>query len=380
MLIEVRGTEFVNRGAHLMLLAALQQIRQRRPRARVAMRAFAAGCPYERRAELGLYQLVTIGRVARLSNLASRMVPEIVRCRLGLALEREIDLVLDAGGFAYSDQRGSKVTERAARAVVRWKRHGTAVVLLPQAFGPFLGSQIRRHFRVIVEHADLIYVRDQQSEEHVVSLVGMRPNLRRAPDFTSLLPGISSAQSQGIAGMYCIVPNCRMVDRTPSDIGAAYVRMMAQCAEILSRLGCSPFLLLHEGADDVVLAQKIVDRAAVPLRIVDNPDPLAVKGIIGNCGGMIGSRYHALVSALSQGVPALAVGWSHKYQGLFDDYGFSEGILSVKESERELQRKIAWICRVPGRQQVLCRIDRRAVMERDQVQLMWDEIFHRVAL
>ena len=358
-----------------MLLAALQQIRRRRARAMVAMRAFAFGCPYERRAELGLYQLVTIGRLARLSNLASRMVPQYFRCRLGLALEREIGLVLDAGGFAYSDQRGPKVTKRAARAVVRWKRNGTTIILLPQAFGPFQSSRIRRDFRVIMEHADLVYARDQQSEDHIVSLVGKTPNLRRAPDFTNLLGGTSTVQSQEAKGMYCIVPNYRMIDRTPSDVGAVYVSMMAKCAEMISQLGCRPFLLLHEGGDDLDLAEKIAQRSSVPLSIVDNPDPLAVKGIIRNCEGMIGSRYHALVSALSQGVPALAVGWSHKYPGLFDDYGFSDGIVSAKASESELEKKVALICREPSRQQVRSTILRRAEMLREHAQLMWDEIF-----
>lgn len=52
-----------------------------------------------------------------------------------------------------------------------------------------------------------------------------------------------------------------------------------------------------------------------------------------------------MVSALSQGVPSLATGWSQKYQQLFEDYGFSEGLVSVIGSDDELEAKIDLLIR-----------------------------------
>ncbi len=43
---------------------------------------------------------------------------------------------------------------------------------------------------------------------------------------------------------------------------------------------------------------------------------------------MVASRYHACVAALSSGVPALVVGWHHKYEELFKYYGQEKWIVS----------------------------------------------------
>jgi len=363
-----------------MLLAILDQIRSRHPHARVAMRAFASGAPFERRAELGVFQLVTIGRLPKLSNLASQLIPAFVRCRLGVVLEREIGLVLDAGGFAYSDQRGPMPTKRAARAIRRWKRNATRVVLLPQAFGPFNNRSIQRDFRMIVEHADLIYARDARSHQYITELVGRNDTVRRAPDFTNLLAASVAKHGDHFAGRVCIVPNQRMIDKTTAQTGRAYVRMMACCAKVLDEMQLRPFMLLHEGPGDRDLAARIIAETNLRLHMVDYRDPLEIKGVIGSCLAVVGSRYHALVNALSQAVPALAAGWSHKYEELFDDYGFAQGMLSVHNDEQEIRRKVEMIVREPERDRIIQCITRTGAIERARARQMWDEIFRSAAI
>lgn len=43
--------------------------------------------------------------------------------------------------------------------------------------------------------------------------------------------------------------------------------------------------------------------------------------MIGACDLMLGSRFHALIAALSSGVPAVAIGWAHKYPELLGEFG-----------------------------------------------------------
>ena len=82
--------------------------------------------------------------------------------------------------------------------------------------------------------------------------------------------------------------------------------------------GRNPFVLVHESGD-----KNLADRLASVnpnIPVIHESNPLYIKGIIGHSKFLIGSRFHSLVSGLSQGVPSLGTGWSHKYIELFDQF------------------------------------------------------------
>src|SRR5690606_33677761 len=129
-------------------------------------------------------------------------------------LDKEIDFILDASGFSYSDQWGVDSSLELANASRRWKKLGKKSILLPQAFGPFSSPRIRKAVRIFVDNIDLIYAREQQSYDYLVSVVGERENIKIAPDFTNLLDGIVPENFDSTLNQFCIVPNYRMVDKT----------------------------------------------------------------------------------------------------------------------------------------------------------------------
>src|SRR6185312_6764631 len=45
------------------------------------------------------------------------------------------------------------------------------------------------------------------------------------------------------------------------------------------------------------------------------------KRFIANSRFLLSSRFHGLVNGLSQRVPSMAIGWTHKYDGILEIYG-----------------------------------------------------------
>ena len=91
---------------------------------------------------------------------------------------------------------------------------------------------------------------------------------------------------------------------------------------------------------------------------------------------MIGSRFHALVSALSQGVPAFAIGWSHKYEELFADYEFIDGIINLENFEQEYKRAFRYINNDGFRDElVLSLLSKSSYLKKKSLE-MWMQVFN----
>ena len=103
-------------------------------------------------------------------------------------------------------------------------------------------------------------------------------------------------------------------------------------------------------------------------------DALTIKGIIGISAGLIGSRYHALISALSQGVPSLATGWSHKYKMLFEEYGLRDGCLQLPVEFSIVKAHIDRMVNESSRRQIVPMLVNAATINREQTELMWQKI------
>jgi len=373
MLIEIRKAGFVNKGAELMLHATLQKMREAYPDAQFVMTPNSSA-PYEKRTELGFLQKAWLWRYSLQWGDLAMIAPKKLREMYGIVLDKEIDIVIDAAGFLYGDHAGDGNSQELADSCKRWKKNGTKIILLPQAFGPFTSPKIKEAIKTVADNADLIFARDPISYEYLTGVAGERQTIKIAPDFTNLLEGVLPSDFDVEKNRFCIVPNYQMIAKTAKDQSKTYVPFMIKCTQYLLEKDQKPFVLIHEGANDLMIAQKISEAVGGNLPVVLEPHPLKIRGILGACEGSIGSRFHGLVSALSQNVPALATGWSHKYKMLFEDYGFSEGLMDVMADEKEIKKKIDLIINLESKKVIQKTIEANSKKLKDMSEKMWKDV------
>ena len=325
MIVEIRGVNFRNKGAELMLHAVLQQARAPEGEP-IRFALHERGGTEAQRRSLGLDTVrwksaSRLPLAAAVHNRLPGWMPEGMRRARRLVAPEEIDVVLDASGFAYGDPWGARKSEVPADYYEGLKRRGTRIVLLPQQLGPFADAEVRRHFARILDLADLVFARDPISLDNARAIAPEAP-IRQAPDFTPGVEGRVPGYFAQVERAACLVPNQQMVAKGSPEASGAYRGFLATAAREMLELGLNLHLLIHDDSPgDVVLAEGVCADLGIDVPIIREPDPLVVKGILSRCHVTVGSRFHGLVSALSYGVPSLGTGWSHKYRMLFEDFG-----------------------------------------------------------
>src|SRR5690606_972616 len=142
--IEIRGVSFVNKGAELMLHAVKEQLEKKYPNAKLIMEVNVgrgltkAKDEINKITENGLF-IKLVGRRYKISiPLLLSFLPNRILSKYNIVLEKDIDVILDASGFAFGDQWGVDFArKRLTSNLSKWKKQGKKIILLPQAFGPF---------------------------------------------------------------------------------------------------------------------------------------------------------------------------------------------------------------------------------------------------
>lgn len=372
--IEVRGIGFPNKGAELMLLSICYQIEQRYPGARVCL---SPKLPFRFRKNYPTYQIARVVRFGLDFGHVFYLLPRKLREMFGIVMPRELDVLLDASGFAYGDQwTAGKSLDSSVAEVVRFKKNGNRkVIFLPQAMGPFSGDHLIRNMYQIFQSADLVYVRDSSSMAYIQELTAAE-HIRQAPDFTNLLEVNNQTSFDKDPLSIYFIPNSKMIEMKHATESGSYESFMAGLIKAAKTNGFTPMLLIHEGDKDAELAEKIAELSMMDVPIVRPDSAAQVKAVIATAKLVVSSRFHGIVSSLSQGIPVMATGWSHKYQCLLDDYGVGEYIFDEREDlPAAIDAMLNLMCKEHIYRDTVETITRCSVAEKQRSMRMWAEVF-----
>lgn len=313
IVIEIRGIGFPNKGAELMLLAILEHFKD--------VDLFWCMAPkndYIHRSVYPLWQKTEIDYKG--FNVASplSLLPWKFRRFFGLISESEVDYIFDASGFAYGDQWGLLNSQKLAAKIIKWKSQGKKTILFPQAFGPFTDDKHRLLIKNICENADLIFARDVDSLNTLKS-ISNTDNISLSPDFTPSI-SVSTSNVNILNDHICFIPNTKMLVKGDDTEKQHYLNFFVELIDSAIHLNQQVALLSHDGDRDEILINAIQQKVKFPIPCFYIDSAKELKETISKSKIVVSSRFHGLVSALSNGVPVIATGWSHKYQNLLADY------------------------------------------------------------
>ena len=296
--------------------------------------------PYSDRARYGLLTMLPEARLGR-STLVTGLMSRTMRNTYGLVSPQDVSAVLDSSGFLYGDQWGIENVRAAADQYSINQSRGIPTVLLPQSFGPFTGLEMRRQARRLFEAVPLAFAREQVSLNHIRDLGVTGDQIQLAPDFTGLVSGILPSGFSLPEKFACIIPNIRMLDQSQPSQSRAYISFLKDAIQAVEQHQMTPCLLFHDVKNDAIVAQELKTLMGRSIQVLSHTCPMVLKGILGKSQMVIGSRFHALVGALSQSVPVISTSWSHKYQELLQEYGMSEFLIQPGEAPGLLAARVA---------------------------------------
>lgn len=280
--------------------------------------------------------------------------------------------LIDCSGFAYGDQWPPHRMRSRAAYYQKLKARGVRLVLLPQAFGPFEKPTIQEAAKDALRPFDRIYARDETSLQHLLTLDLEPERLHLAPDITHLVPPELPENPDLWKNAVCIVPNARMIDKAPEVQAKAYFELMRSAILQAQNKGFAVHLVLHE-ENDRPLAQKLQGACENPPPLKD-ASALQTKGYLARCHAVIGSRYHALLSALSQGTPSIGTSWNHKYEAMFSDYGCPNLVIKPDAPSEEIRAKIDSILEPSENRELRLSLQSAAKRQKQKVESMWKDV------
>lgn len=307
-----------------------------------------------------LYRLIPLASVRRALRRSTPWIDAIER----------VDFAGDIrGGDSFSDIYGLKrflLGFLMAWTVVLVKG---SMVQLPQTYGPYKTGVARWLARYLLERSSVIIARDRDSQQVAQRLIGPGKKVLLSPDVAFCLDPIvpeklvldpphasksiplplSSPQFPKPVGLNIsgLMFNGGYSRKNMFGLKLDYASLQPELlkALLLEQAG-ELWLVPHTyGAADSVQSDPEACRrvrAALPevsrqrVRIVAGEyDCHEIKGVIGHCDFFIGSRMHACIAALSQGIPCVGIAYSMKFRGVFETVGMEDWVIDGRTATNE---------------------------------------------
>jgi len=236
-----------------------------------------------------------------------------------------------------------------------------SIVQLPQTFGPYKSWISRVLAGYLLRHSSIIMARDRESQRLAKKLVDHQKEVLLCPDVAFSLEAVKPSNIELNPSLNGSKIPLRLIGLNINGLmfNGGYTRenmfglkinyqtlLPSLVKALLQEHPGELWLIPHTyGPPDSVESDPEACRQvflALPeefrrrVRIVTGEyDCHEIKWLIGECDFFIGSRMHACIAALSQGIPCAGIAYSRKFEGVFDSVGMGDWVIDGRETTTE---------------------------------------------
>ena len=214
MKVFINGTNNANKGAELMFCAICQQLEKRYPESEIIMPSYMVSPWSSNKLKFNYrkhYKIIDFLSKYKVAGILRKLhLPYVFLLRNGIA-SKDLDIMFSAHGYGFGDiwQKSSE-TGRIQNDYLRLlHKHGTKIIFLPQAFGPFSNPGSIATGKAILKYSDLVCAREKTSFDHLLSLQEDMSNVCIYPDFTAVVEGTDGISI--LEDAIVLIPNMRMI-------------------------------------------------------------------------------------------------------------------------------------------------------------------------
>ena len=268
------------------------------------------------------------------------------------------------GGDSFSDIYGLRRLAIGVTGAIVSLLMQKRLILLPQTYGPFNTLMGKIIAKFIMSRSDRIFSRDKAGCNFLRRLLGKghcEDKVMFCPDVAFMLdslppnlanihPPVDNSIHPSLVGFNVngLMYNGGYTRDNMFGLKFDYRIFTIKLMEALLKETDAHILLVphtfgppgninsdHDACRELLNATKGDDYHNRVHMVMQEYDQSELKGIIGACDFFVGSRMHACIAALSQGIPTLGVAYSQKFLGVFDSIGVGHMVVDARKVDEK---------------------------------------------
>lgn len=344
--IIIIGGGFINKGSQAMTFTVVNQMKRRFPNKKIYL---LSSLDFERKPKekkIYNFKILPWNRNTQIALSSFWFKYLMVNFRYDYLINqiktivKNADFMINISGFGLSSYLKKTWISHLLNIMIA-KKYDVPYFIFPQSMGPFNFPLKDRIFfyplaKLYLNYPKKIFIREKDGLRHINRF--KKANAEKAFDIVlqNKRYNISNIFKENInfkdfqikPNSVCIIPNKRVKRINANKMYSIYYSLIKRLIEAKKTI----YILKHADQDSEICRKikNLFQKNKNVNLILENLNVFEFEKIVKKFDFIITSRYHSIVHAYKNGIPALVIGWAVKYFELLELFGQSDYYFDIR--------------------------------------------------